>query len=545
MLEKAIANFGRSLQQEVNKYYVRFRPNLLRSELQLLATIRNNQDLVVLQTDKNLGPAIWERTEYVKQTLREHLLNKSTYKQLSEDEAATRQAATKEEIFELLRGHFGEDDEDNHEPNPERDYFHRSFEYGQFRTPQYYGNPKVHKETLKTRPVVSCVNSIPQVLSVFLDYHLKRVVHLCPSYLRDSWQLLDDLKKLGPLPPGARLITADAVSMYTNIDTDHALEVLEKWFQLHADEIPDDLPTKFVIDGLRIIMKNNVFQFSDTFWLQLNGTAMGTSVACMWATIYYSYHEETQILNKSVRDLRIFFYRRLIDDAFIIHVPAPGSYAVLQYTMNNFGYEGRRLEWEASPLARDAIFLDLTLSIQDNGKVKSTTYVKLMNLHLYIPATSAHPPGLLKSLVCGQLLRFWKQNSLTSDYIKFTKAFFEHLVNRGYDRETLKEHFSKAAERLDSKREKTKSNEQDQNSIFFHLQHHPHQIPKRALRDCFDAHCAKTFKVAKKPEGIYPLNINRLIVAYSRAPNLRDKLCSARLPDLPGQNASDILKNNI
>ena len=51
-----------------------------------------------------------------------------------------------------------------------------------------------------------------------------------------------------------------------------------------------------VLRATELVMFNNVFQFDDTYWLQLTGTAMGTSLACIYATMYYSYHEETRIL---------------------------------------------------------------------------------------------------------------------------------------------------------------------------------------------------------------------------------------------------------
>ena len=44
-------------------------------------------------------------------------------------------------------------------------------------------------------------------------------------------------------------------------------------------------------------MKFNVFTFGNRFFQQINSTAMSTNAACMYATIYYSYHEETVIIS--------------------------------------------------------------------------------------------------------------------------------------------------------------------------------------------------------------------------------------------------------
>ncbi|KAL7537045.1 hypothetical protein ACHAWF_005644 [Thalassiosira exigua] len=36
-----------------------------------------------------------------------------------------------------------------------------------------------------------------------------------------------------------------------------------------------------------MVMKNNIFEFGDLFFLHFLGTVIGTSAACMWATIYF------------------------------------------------------------------------------------------------------------------------------------------------------------------------------------------------------------------------------------------------------------------
>jgi len=47
---------------------------------------------------------------------------------------------------------------------------------------------------------------------------MKQLLQFVPSYLKDSASLLTELKTLN-IPPNAKLFTADATGMYTNIDT--------------------------------------------------------------------------------------------------------------------------------------------------------------------------------------------------------------------------------------------------------------------------------------------------------------------------------------
>ena len=94
--------------------------------------------------------------------------------------------------------------------------------------------------------------------------------------------------------------------MYTNIDTDHLIDVLEKFLDLFKDELPDNYPTKLVIEAVSLVMRNNIFEFGDCIFKQLNvGSAiMGTPVAAVQtATIYYAYHEITVLLPKYGRRL--------------------------------------------------------------------------------------------------------------------------------------------------------------------------------------------------------------------------------------------------
>ena len=77
------------------------------------------------------------------------------------------------------------------------------------------------------------------------------------------------------------LFTADPKSMYTNIDTNHAIEVISKW--LDSLSLPKRFLLAAVKAAMELAMHNNIFVWGDRCFLQLLGIAMGTSSACMWS----------------------------------------------------------------------------------------------------------------------------------------------------------------------------------------------------------------------------------------------------------------------
>ena len=82
--------------------------------------------------------------------------------------------------------------------------------------------------------------------SKWLDYQLQKLKPFVKTYLKDSQQVTDELKTIPtPLPLNAQLFTADANSMYDNIDTEHAIKVIS-WFLYKLGPPPLDSPSKLL-----------------------------------------------------------------------------------------------------------------------------------------------------------------------------------------------------------------------------------------------------------------------------------------------------------
>jgi hypothetical protein len=121
------------------------------------------------------------------------------------------------------------------------------------------------------------------------------------------------------IPDEAKVFTANAKSIYTNIDTTAGITSIREFLYANNEDIPPDFPSYLFLEFLEIVMRNNIFSFGDMYWLQLTGTSMGTPAACAFATITYGHEENVSILPKFQDNL--LYYRCYIDDVLGIWLP--------------------------------------------------------------------------------------------------------------------------------------------------------------------------------------------------------------------------------
>ena len=97
--------------------------------------------------------------------------------------------------------------------------------------------------------------------------------------------------------------------MYTNIKKGPELHRIGQFAVENKAHLT--VPPAVMMNALRLLITNNVFQFGDTFWLQKVGTAMGAPQAPPWATILFGIYEET-VLARFVHKIQL--YHCLIND---------------------------------------------------------------------------------------------------------------------------------------------------------------------------------------------------------------------------------------
>ena len=529
-IESAHNLFRLKLTTLLNKVCTKPHYNLTKLQRSVIQQLKNNNEIIIMDADKNLGIVVMNRTDYIKSILKEHLLQTDIYEQLSFTQAHNRMKKVEKDIKNIILHNNTE------LSSSDKRFCIRSFHL-KHRIPTFYGMPKLHKKKIgdyyQTRPVVAKIGSFIEIASKFCDYYLSRLIPNVQSYLKDSFTLLKDINEIEQLPRTAKLLTADAVSMYTNIDTNHGLLILSDFIHSHALSDPT-FPTNTVIKLLTIVMKNNIFTFGDLYFLQKCGTAMGTIVAVKYATIYYASHENNTLIPK-YQD-QMLYYKRFIDDIFIIWLPGRYSWKDLQQDLS-FG----RMTWTVEQPKKEANFLDLTIMINNNNHIVHKTYEKPLNLHNYLPINSAHPPGTFKSLVVGFIRRYWLMNSNSKDYIKQITKFAERLNKRGYSMVFIQKAFTEASTILQQKmkfrkvyirckQDEITNKNKNKKILFFKRTYHPKSLPNKTLQATYSntLDCINLF--------------DKMIVCNKRPKNIRDVLMPSSLKHISGKNPSDILQ---
>ena len=280
--------------------------------------LQQQQTFLIVPCDKNVGPVIIERHDYLKIAMRDHLSDTTTYKSLTTSEIDRSLSEIKEYILDWLKSY------NKKMTKMERAFFREELKSNQSPFAHFYLTLKAHKlklgqtvDHLKSRPIVSCPGSLLHGLGVWVDRKLQEVAQRTVSYFKNILELKKQLLELH-LPANTRLFSADAVSMYTNIPTHTALNLIGIYLTQYQRKNNKGYPQDTVRAGLRLIMTMNIFTFGDLTLKQLNGTTMGTPPAPPYATIYYGIHEEKFIPHHS---RRVIYYRRFIDDVIGIWCP--------------------------------------------------------------------------------------------------------------------------------------------------------------------------------------------------------------------------------
>ena len=101
VLQERLDNFSNNLNKLFKKRMGK--TNLLSYQTRALQSLQRQQDFLICPCDKNLGPAIIERHNYIKIAMRDHLLDGRTYRRLSKTDCDNHKTRLTKEVHSWLK----------------------------------------------------------------------------------------------------------------------------------------------------------------------------------------------------------------------------------------------------------------------------------------------------------------------------------------------------------------------------------------------------------------------------------------------------------
>ncbi|KAJ1098507.1 hypothetical protein NDU88_003617 [Pleurodeles waltl] len=199
-------------------------------------------------------------------------------------------------------------------------------------------------------------------------------------------------------------------------------------------------PPEFILDLAHLALMRNYFKFKESFFLQTQGTSMGSTFAPSLACLYVDNFKRLVVLHDDnpYRD-QIKLWKRYIDDVLLFWTGNKEEALDFSVWLNG-----------ANPFLTFTItigenklpFLDL-LIYEHEGGLATEVYYKPTDRNNLLQYQSFHPRALKDNLPVGQFLRLRRNCSSVEDYRKHAdklatklqaKDYPTHLVNRARKR---------------------------------------------------------------------------------------------------------------
>lgn len=364
-----------------------------------------NNNVIIKQTDKNLGICIINTTDYHEKVMK--LLNDGTvYQKIIEKPDLLSILSQLRRNVSQIKNMISEDQ-------------YKFIEHG-FQTnhsfPQFHIIPKVHKTPWVGRPIVSSMTYVTRNMAIVINVELEKYAKLLSTTIKDSRELIQHLDNQR-VPETCNFFSLDVVSMYTNIPVNETLIALRN-FGINSA----------ILQMIRWCIDYNYFKYAGDIYKQLDGIPMGINFAVAFANlaIFILIESDPRLLNFKKH---LIYWGRYLDDCNGIWKGSKEEFETFFTTINSIN---PKIQFTIGDFGKECVFLDLVAKINDDNRISFKLYQKPLNKYLYIPFNSCHPTATKRGWIKGELIRFRRNNSTFNDFKASTVRFYCRLRKRGY-----------------------------------------------------------------------------------------------------------------
>ena len=224
-----------------------------------------------------------------------------------------------------------------------------------------YGLPKIHKQNVPVRPIVSACNTHNFKLS-------KRLVPIIEKFsineytLKNSYDFVNSVQSI-PNANSLYMCSLDVESLYTNVPLDDSINILLDNMFPDPSINYKGFSRKDFKGLLQRSLNDSFFTFNNNIYKQKDGLAMGSPLSPVIANTFLKDFEEKHLESCPI-NFKPIFYRRYLDDTFILFKCKADSELFYQYFNSRHPQVKFTLEGEEN---NKISFLDSIVTRSNNG----------------------------------------------------------------------------------------------------------------------------------------------------------------------------------
>nr|VZH95887.1 unnamed protein product [Spirometra erinaceieuropaei] len=253
---------------------------------------------------------------------------------------------------------------------------------------RFYGLPKVHKQGVPLRPIVSLRGTPTFGLSKWLYQRLRFLTKDSQWTVKSAEEFLTRIKHL-EVEADEVMVSFDVILLFTSIPPALAIDTIDGFLREKYDETDQQLKRAHIIELLELCLKT-FFTFNGQVYEQKKGTPMGSPLSGLIAEAVLQRLEQQVFSSYPPK-----FWARYVDDTFVV-IKRSEVKAFKALLNSNFTDIQFTMEEEVN---NQLPFLDVQVTRLTDGKIRTTVYRKATNIRRILHFRSNHPVGHKRSCV--------------------------------------------------------------------------------------------------------------------------------------------------
>ena len=238
------------------------RQNITKEECKAIGELKRDNNRLLLTADNGVALVVMDKEDYVQKA--KELLDQPTYKTITNDPTTK----YKNKLVNLLKAIKTEGEID--------EALYRKLYPTGAGSPKFYGLPKVHKEGIPLRPIVSSIGDASYETAKELAKILKPLVDTSLYHVHNTQEFIQQIKNI-KLQKDQCMVSFDVKALFTSVPIKPAINTIKKLLEedpkLHKRT---SLSVKNITTLLEYCLTSTYFIFQGRFYEQQGGAAMGS-----------------------------------------------------------------------------------------------------------------------------------------------------------------------------------------------------------------------------------------------------------------------------